>query len=187
MKEITINVPDGKNVEWKEIDGKTVLVMIDEVDERPVTERIKTLEDALRELGTPEDEIPNFFKKYEGLGKDVVAYAKLRVIAEALNEGWKPSFTEDEYRYYPWFYLMTQEEIDSQSEEWKKSHSLWLFGGNSRYGSNCGLASSFSLRAWSFASSCLSARLAMKTEELAKYFGNQFIEIWADYVYWKED
>ena len=187
MKQVTIEVPEGKKTEWREVDGLMTLVMVDEQaqDTRPVTERIKTLEDALRELGTPEDEIPNFFKKYEGLGKDVVAYAKLRVIAEALNEGWKPSFTEDEYRYYPWFYLMTQEEIDSQSEEWKKSHRLWLFGGLSYHGSSCGLAYSRSGRAWSHAYSALSARLAMKTEELAKYFGNQFIEIWADYVYWK--
>lgn len=35
----------------------------------PVTERIKTFEDALRELGTPEKEINGFFEKYESLVK----------------------------------------------------------------------------------------------------------------------
>ena len=38
--------------------------------------------------------------------------------------------------------------------------NLWLFGGASNYGSDCGLASALSSHAWSYASSTLSARLA---------------------------
>ena len=148
----------------------------------PVTERIKTFEDALRELGTPEKEINGFFDKYEGLGKDVIAYLKLRVIAEALNEGWKPQFTTDEYRWYPWFTLWTEEELKGKSEQWKKDRALWLFGGASYPGAACGLASAASTDAWSNSDAAVSARLAVKSEELAVYFGKQFISIWADYV-----
>lgn len=148
-----------------------------------ITEKIKTFEDACRELGIDAEKW-QAENRADRLDKDVLAYLKLRIIAQALNNGWKPSFAEDEYRYYPWFDLLAQGEIDGLNEEWKKSHRLWLFGGVSHYGSNCGLAFSFSRSAWSFANSSVSARLAVKTAKLAEYFGQQFIDIWADYVYW---
>lgn len=112
---------------------------------------------------------------------------KLRIIAAALNEQHEatldefPKFTTDEYRYYPWFYLYTQAEIDEMDEERKKS--LWLFGGRSVNGAYCGLASANSNLAWSASGSDISARLAVKTEELAVYFGHQFRDIWAEYVF----
>ena len=185
MKQVTIEVPEGKKTEWREVDGLMTLVMVDEQaqDTRPVTERIKTVEDALRSLGTSEEDIPDFFNKFESLGNDVVVYMKLRVIAEALNEGWKPSFTVNEYRWYPWFVFYTKDEIHNMDKEERKR--LWLIGGYSYDGSVCGLAYSGSSDAWSIANSNVSARLAVKSEELADYFGKQFIGIWADYVYWK--
>ena len=185
-KKIEIEIPEGKVAEWKEINGVTTLVLTDEKDNRPVTERIKTFEDACNELGE-ENVLVQAYRtaEFNTSGNqsdvsDVVAYLKLRVIAEALNEGWKPKFTKDEYRWYPWFYLYTQEEIDKMDEEKKKK--LWLFGGDSCNGSACGLACAYSGRAWSGSGSHVSARLAVKSEELAKYFGQQFIDIWSDYV-----
>ena len=182
-KKIEIEIPEGKVAEWQEIDGKTVLVAVDEVDNRPITERIKTFEDARDELG---DEHP-LVKEYWGvininldIKQDLISYLKLRIICAALNEGWEPQFTTDEYRHYPWFYIYTQEEIDNMDEEKKKS--LWLFGGYSDNGSDCGLAYANSNLAWSKSVSHISARLAVKSEALAKYFGQQFIEIWADYL-----
>ena len=181
-----IEIPEGKVAEWKEINGVTTLVLTDEKDNRPVTERIKTFEDACNELGE-ENVLVQAYRtaEFNTSGNqsdvsDVVAYLKLRVIAEALNEGWEPQFTHDETRYYPWFYFCTQEEIDKMDEEKKKK--LWLFGGNSGNGSNCGLACANSADAWSDSSSDLSSRLAVKSEALAKYFGQQFIDIWSDYV-----
>ena len=120
------------------------------------------------------------------LPKDVVAYMKIRIIAAALNELHEstldefPKFTTDEYRWYPWFYLYTQGEIDKMDEEEKKK--LWLFGGDSNNGANCGLAYAYSPGAWSGSDANFSARLAVKSEELAKYFGQQFIDIWSDYI-----
>lgn len=157
---------------------------------KDVRERIKTFHDAYCELG---NEHP-FVKSYEkyvntasGEEADVISYLKLRIIAAALNEGWKPQFTEDEYRYYPWFYLLTEEEISEKSEEWKKEHSLWLFGGASYDGAACGLAYAPSADAWSNSYARISARLAVKSEELAVYFGKQFIDIWAGYVFNTEE
>ena len=148
-KKIEIEIPEGKVAEWKEINGLATLVLTDEKDNRPVTERIKTFEDACNELGE-ENVLVQAYRtaEFNTSGNqndvsDVVAYLKLRVIAEALNEGWKPQFTHDETRYYPWFYFCTQEEIDKMDEEKKKR--LWLFGGHSYDGSASGLAFAFSL------------------------------------------
>ena len=185
-KKIEIEVPEGKVAEWKEINGVTTLVLVDEVDNRPVTERIKTIEDACNELGE-ENVLVQAYRtaEFNTSGNqndvsDVVAYLKLRVIAAALNEGWEPQFMKDEYRWYPWFYFYTQREIDKMDEEKKKT--MWLFGGGSASGAACGLADATSYNAWSNASSNVSARLAVKSEALAKYFGQQFIDIWADYI-----
>lgn len=188
-KTVEIQIPEGKRAEWQEINGKTILVAVDEVDNRPVTERIKTFEDArkeVRRLAEGGNEVlANLLCDYESnadniLTKSTLAYMKLCIIAAALNEGWEPHFTTDEYRWHPWFYLYTQEEIDKMDKEKKKK--LWLFGGDSTDGAHCGLASAASDNAWSRSCSYLSARLAVKSEELAKYFGQQFIDIWSDYV-----
>lgn len=182
-KKIEIEIPEGKVAEWKEINGVMTLVLTEEKDNRPVTARIKTFEDAVKATGMT---LPFDDNQLSYLPKDVVAYMKLRIIAAALNELHEatleefPKFTTDEYRYYPWFFLYTQEEINEMDEEKKKS--LWLFGGYSLDGSACGLACAGSSNAWSGSSSHISARLAVKSEALAKYFGHQFIDIWSDYV-----
>ena len=188
-KKIEIEIPEGKVAEWKEINGVTTLVMVDEVDNLNVTERIKTFEDArkeVRRLAEGGNEVlANLLCDYESnadniLTKSTLAYMKLCIIAAALNEGWEPHFTTEEYRYYPWFYLYTQEEIEKMDEEKKKK--LWLFGGLSYAGAACGLAVAASYSAWSLLHAAFSARLAVKSEALAKYFGHQFIDILADYL-----
>jgi len=183
QKTVTVEIPEGKKAEW--VNG--VLTLVDEAPQKPkdITERVKTFEDACEELGEKNILVAQYINCASGLETcvwtaDLIAYLKLRIIVAALNEGWTPQFTEDEYRWYPWFYLYTQEEIDNMVEDKKKR--LWLFGGTSHYGSFCGLASAHSFSAWSPSSADFSARLALKTEELAKYCGKQFIGIWADYV-----
>ena len=182
-KTIQIHVPEGKVAEWKEINGVTTLVLVDEVYNRPVTERIKTFEDAVMATGMT---FPFDDNQLSCLPKDVVAYMKLRIIAAALNELHEttldefPKFTTDEYRWYPWFNLYKREDIDKIDDDGKKS--LWMFGGNSSHGAYCGLAYASSAYAWPGSAARVSARLAVKSEELAKYFGQQFIDIWADYM-----
>ena len=92
-KKIEIEIPECKVAEWQEINGVTTLVLVEEKDNRPVTERIKTFEDACNELGE-ENVLVQAYRtaEFNTSGNqsdvsDVVAYLKLRVIAEALNEG----------------------------------------------------------------------------------------------------
>ena len=190
-KTIQIEVPANKKAEWQEVDGKTVLVMVDEKDNRPVTERIKTFEDACNELG--EDNL--MVRVYqtliaragkteqslaEWMGKDVVAFLKLRIITEALNEGWHPKFTEDEYRYYPWFYIYTKEEYDNFSEEEKRRCVGRAYDVASALG---GLVYSSVNNASSYSFASNGVRLAFSNRDLAEYAGRQFIDIWADFVF----
>lgn len=163
-KKIEIQVPEGRVAEWKETNGVMTLVLVDEVDNRPVTERIKTFEDAVHSTGM---KLPFDDNQLSCIPKDVVAYMKLRIIAAALNELNEstlddfPRFIAGEKRWYPWFYIYTQEDIGKMGEGDKKN--LLSYG------------------TWASSPSALSARIAVKSESLARYFGRQFIEIWADY------
>lgn len=54
---------------------------------------------------------------------DQIAYMMLSTIADALKSDMKekfPVFTTDEYRYYPYFFIYTKEEIEKMTEEEKK-------------------------------------------------------------------
>ena len=150
---------------------------------KDIKDRIKTFDDAFHALGHNHELV----KDYKNLivcyclPKDIITYAKLRIIAEALNEGWKPKFDGDECRYYPWFYVDTENEYGEFDEEKKSCHIplrlnnfAVVCGGTTYVGKN--LAGPFS-----YAS--LGVRLAFKTEELAEYCGEQFIEEWADFLF----
>lgn len=180
-KEITIPVPDGKRAEW--INGVLTLVDEQKVDNRPVTERIKTFDDAREALG---DEHP-FVKEYWSvvnvdldITQDLIAYLKLRIIVAALNEGWEPKFTEDEYRYFPWFYFYTKEEYDKLDDE-EKGRCV-LRSGNVTSSLN-GFVYCFASYDASFSYTYNGSRLAFRTRELAAYAGRQFTEEWADFMF----
>ena len=148
-----------------------------------IRERIKTFEDAVEATGMT---LPLSEEQMAVLPKDVVAYMKLRIIAAALNGLTKdslnefPRFSEDEYRYYPWFYFVTQKELDKMEEKEKKSLLLW--GALACNGSHAGLVCSDSNSAWANTRSDRAARLAVKTRDDAEYFGKQFTSIWSDYI-----
>lgn len=155
---------------------------------RPVEERIKTFDDACRELGENHLYVQMFKDIFEkstvagaNINRDVVAFLKLRIICTALNEGWEPQFTEDEWRWYPWFYLYTDEELSEKSEEWKTSHALKMLRPHhpSDYD---GLAYAYSINAPSDSHTDFGSRLCLKSEALATYCGTQFIDVWADFI-----
>ena len=150
---------------------------------KDITERIKTFGDACNELGIehPFVRAYNLWKNYGEYNQpDVDAYLKLRIIAAALNEGWEPQFTEDEWRYFPWFVLYTQKGIDEMDEEQKSRLAYRSISNAYAYG---GVASAGASDDASYAYAYIGSRLAFKSSELAKYAGEQFIEIWADYVF----
>ena len=182
-KEITIPVPDGKRAEW--INGVLTLVDEQKVDNRPVTERIKTFDDACNALGDEHPLVTQYrltAAAYKGdpMTEDFIAYLKLRIIVAALNEGWEPKFTEDEYRYFPWFYFYTKEEYDKLDDE-EKGRCVLRSGGYTYSSSGfvrCHAGSDASYSVTNFGS-----RLAFRTRELAAYAGRQFIEEWADFMF----
>lgn len=162
---------------------------VQKADKRPVTERIKTFEDACRELGEEHPLIQAYRQileiatcedyMKETFGVDMVAYLKLRIICAAINEGWEPKFTEDEWRYYPWFYLYTQQELDDMDDDEKQERHMIDTGDyETEY---CGFGSASSYYVPSAASAYFGSRLCLKNSELATYCGKQFISLWADF------
>lgn len=171
MKKVTLEIPDGKTLKFK--DGAYVLV------DDNVMERIKTWEDVVEALGyDPAD-------GKENLPDDVIAYIKMRAIVEVLNEGWKPTFQEGEWRYYPYYYAYTKSEWEGLSASRRKElePTVCLVGGRSSRGSSSGPLCVSSHRAWSAAGSGIGARLAFKTGELARYAGKQFFDIFKVFYY----
>lgn len=68
-----------------------------------ITDRVKTFEDACRELGI--DPL-QFSTTCAGDSADEIAYKQIKIIARALNEGWTPNWDNaSEYKYYPWFHM----------------------------------------------------------------------------------
>ncbi|MBO6248857.1 MAG: hypothetical protein J6N54_08620 [Bacteroidales bacterium] len=177
MKKVTIEIPEGKALKFK--DGAYVLV------DDNVMERIKTFDDACREVTGKSEEEWLAENETKNVDKDVLAYLKMRIIVAALNEGWKPTFKEDEYRYYPYYYAYTKSEWESLSALRRKElePSVCLVGGASDNGSQSGPLYVRSDAAWSAARSDLGARLAFKSGELARYAGKQFFDIFKDFYY----
>lgn len=150
----------------------------------PITERVKTFEDAVGELGNEHPLVKVYQSiKYgycsELVGKDLLAYTKLSIICEALNEGWHPQFTLDERRWYPYYELFTNEEIEEMTEE-EKSRVVGRAGYSA--GAYGGLVCSYAYYVSSVSYSVYGSRLAFKSEELAEYAGKTFIDIYKDFV-----
>lgn len=154
----------------------------------PVTERIKTLDDAVSELGEDNPAVKAYRSIKYGYAisetdpetADIMAYAALRVIVEALNEGWKPQFTKGEWRWYAWYDLVSPEQIEDMSEEEKcrvvgrASHNANAYGG---------LVYSVASYVSAHSGTYCGSRLAFKNEELAEYAAKQFGEIFADFCF----
>jgi len=63
----------------------------------------------------------------------------------------------------------------------------WFFGGGgANDGAYCGLACAISTYGWSYSGADVGARLAVKSSEIAIYFGEQFKELWKDFLIGKK-
>ena len=152
---------------------------------KDITERIKTFEDACKELGSDHPLVLAYQNtnlrdaEVANDNKDIIAYMKLRIIVAALNEGWEPQFIPGEYRWFPYFVLYTKDEIDEMDEKtrarvvYRSSSSAYAYGGVSYANASCDSA---------YVYAYIGSRLAFKTDDLAEYAGKQFIEIYADFM-----
>lgn len=158
-----------------------------EIFTQDIKDKVKTFEDAVAILGDEHPLVAQFrviessFKEADN-NLHLFAYARLVIIAEALNEGWKPKFDGDECRYYPWFYIYTKAEYEELDEDEKedcrvvgRSYSGASASGGVVY-ANANGASSYSV-------TMVGSRLAFKTRELAEYCGKQFINIWERFLF----
>ena len=155
---------------------------IDFFKPKDIKERIKTFDDAIQELGEEHPYVKAYrewMKVRLANQKDIEAYLKLRIIAAALNEGWEPKFTKDEWRYFPWFYIYSKEELEEMDEE---ERSRVVGRGNYYANASGGLAYASANNASSYSGTSSGSRLAFKSEELAVYCGQQFIDIWVDFI-----
>lgn len=190
-KELTISVNNALNA-YRNTDenGRELLEHLfgKEVFElKDVKERIKTFEDAMNELGA-ENPLVTMYESYmkdlpekDNADVDVTAYLKLRIIAAALNEGWKPKFDGEERRWYPYFYTYTKEEYDRLDEDDKKDCRVVGRAVNIAIVDG-GVVFAGAFSAWSFSMTISGSRLAFRTEELAEYCGKQFIDLWIEYL-----
>lgn len=139
----------------------------------PETERIKTLNDACCEIGFDHPFVKNakqveLLKAYD---VNLTAFAHLRIICAALNEGWvaKPGNAS----YYPVFEFFTEAEVKEMDN--KTAEALYII--KPKFDTDFVAVDSFPVK-----SETVSSCLRLKTPELAKYCGKQFIDIWMDYL-----
>lgn len=152
----------------------------------PASERVKTFEDAVKELGEdhPLVEAANSaaWRFPEAANKDLVAYMKIRVVVAALNDGWEPQFVPGELRWYPWYELISKDEYDAMSDNEKQERRCVGRSNDNAYAGG-GLVYSYASVASSFSYAGSGSRLAFKSEELAEYAGKQFAELFADFCF----
>ena len=156
----------------------------------PVTKRVQTLDDAVRELGDDQPAVKAWRSIKYGYSvsekdpdtADIMAYVTLRVITEALNEGWKPQFTEGERRWYAWYDFLTKEEVEGMSDEEKEERRV-VGRAYSDANANGGLVFSNAYYVSTVSITSVGSRLAFKNEELAEYAAKQFGDIYADFCF----
>lgn len=123
------------------------------VEEKPITERIKTYVDACNEMG-----IPIAPPRISEMRDDELAYYKLKVITKVLNEGWKPDWrNNNERKYFPCFNVLP-------------------------LGASCGLDPLHSTLAWTYSPAHIGSHLVYKSQELAEYAAAQFKHIYEDFL-----
>ena len=152
---------------------------------KDITKSIKTFEDACEALGNEHPYVKEYLNTVNiniNITQDLISYLKLRIITEVLNEGWKPTFEEDEYRYYPWFYTYTKEEYDALDEDKKKKCRILIKSGSNPYAIG-NLIFQNKVDAGLYTITSYSVRLFLKTEQLAKYCGEQFFDIWINFLF----
>lgn len=142
---------------------------------------IHSYEDALEALGEKSPNLEEMEKA--GVPKHIIALIKLETISRAL---WGRTFqptpdAEGNYwYYYPWFALWTKEEIEDRKDEFLKNGAL--LSGYARLGAAAGFGYLYADNRSSDAYAALGFRLCQENETKAKYFGKEFIKLWAEYL-----
>lgn len=126
---------------------------------RKITERVKTYEDACAVLGIdPHTSMPDTSDCPKEDRRAYIAFHKLVVITRALNEGWRPDWSNtDQPKWFNWWYA----------------------------NGNAGLACAYSNGAPSYACAHFGSRLCFKSEALADYAAETFKGLYEEYLMFK--
>ena len=136
---------------------------------------IRTYEDACKALGEPIFEDPN------NLPNHIIALMKLETISRALwGRNWQPQPDAEGNNvfWFPWFALWTKKEVEDMKPEQRGA----LLSAAAVVGAYAGFGCLDATYRSSHAHAHFGFRLCQETEEKAKYFGQQFIELWAEYL-----
>ena len=153
---------------------------------------IRTYEDACEALGeTPilsENrkkalcaKFPDHYDFRQNMPNHIIALMKLETISRALwgrNFQPKPDGEGSKVYWYPWFALWTKKEVEDMNPEQRGA----LLSAGANTGATAGVGCLAACNRSSYASADVGFRLCQETEEKAKYFGQQFIELWAEYL-----
>lgn len=153
---------------------------------------IRTYEDACEALGeTPilsENrkkalcaKFPDHYDFRQNMPNHIIALMKLETISRALwgrNFQPKPDGEGSKVYWYPWFALWTKKEVEDMNPEQRGA----LLSADAINGTDAGFGCLGTNGRSSHASAHIGFRLCQETEEKAKYFGQQFIELWAEYL-----
>ncbi len=121
--------------------------------------QIKTYEAACKELKLDPKALPDVSTLPEKHRKAIIAHFKLVIIAEALNEGWTPDWSDyDQAKYYPWFEVIPDNKSVSGFGLSYGAYGGWLTGTG------------------------VGSHLCFKTRDLAKYAGKQFLKLYEEYM-----
>ena len=119
--------------------------------------KIKTFEDACEALGIDPTKLPELTLLSEEFVKPIVSYYKLVIVYKAINNGWKPDWSNgSQYKYYPWFGL---------SSGFGFSCSDYVYAGTDTY---------------------VGSRLCTDTREKAGYIAKQFEALYQEYLLFSE-
>ena len=152
MKTLKINLPEGFQID--SLDKTTGEITLAPIP-KDIKERVKTIDDAILILGYDDDDVVNYRKMQSlGLHDHILGNQELVLIVKALNEGWKPDWTNGKYdKWFPWFNM--DNACSSSSGRFSFNYSVsWHSHSN------------------------VGSRLCFKSSDLAKYAGTQFLEIY---------
>lgn len=139
---------------------------------------IQEYEDACIALG--EDPMDEAKLMDAGTPPHIIALMKLETISRALwgrNFEPKPDAEGKETYWWVWSALYTQQEINNMSAEDRGA----LLSASASYGALAGFGYLGTLLRSSHSAAYIGFRLCQETQEKARYFGRQFIKLWAKY------
>jgi hypothetical protein len=119
---------------------------------------IKTFEDACKKVNADPAKLPDVSGIPDEFAKPIIAYYKLLVIFQAINDGWKPNWeNNNQWKYHPWYRVLS-----------------------SGFG--------FSTTDYGCAYSCtyVGSRLCTNSSEKALYIAETFKDLYQDYFLYSE-